>query len=217
MTDTPGHWQGQLDRNDLRKHNAPPEPLTLFNDWLDSARAADIIEPSAMTLATVDPDGMPSARIVLLKGHDEDGFRFYTNYNSRKGRALAAHPAAALVFWWEILERQVRITGPVDRLGPESSDSYHERRSRGSRIGAHASPQSSVIANREVLEARFDEMGQRFPDNNIPRPSHWGGYRLRPESIEFWQARHSRLHDRLRYRREHDSQTVHWTLERLAP
>lgn len=213
MTDTPGRWQGILNRNDLRKDSAPADPFTLFDDWLAGAQASGIIEPAAMTLATVDADGTPSARIVLLKGHDQGEFRFYTNYNSRKARALAAHPVAALVFWWEVLERQIRITGAVEPLETAYSDTYHNRRSRGSRIGAHASPQSEVIADRAELEARVAEVERRFPGDDIPRPAHWGGYRLRPQTVEFWQARHNRLHDRLRYRSEGD----YWVLERLAP
>lgn len=213
MTDTPGSWQGKLDRDDLRKGNAPAEPLTLFNDWFTAAQATDIVEPAAMTLATVDPDGTPSARIVLLKGHDEDGFRFYTNYNSRKGQALAAHPSAALVFWWAPLERQVRITGPVEKVDPALSDAYHNRRSRGSRLSASVSPQSRVVADRAELETRVAEAEQRYPDDNIPRPAGWGGFRLQPHTMEFWQARNNRLHDRLCYRLEDAA----WVLERLAP
>src|SRR5699024_8852542 len=143
-----------------------------------------------------------------------DGFRFYSNYNSRKGRALAAHPVAALVFWWEQLERQVRVTGTVEKLAAAESDAYYHKRSRGSRLGAHASPQSRVMSNRAELEAHVAAAERRFPTDTIPRPTHWGGYRLLPHSIEFWQARRSRLHDRLRYRRMDDGT---WTLERLAP
>lgn len=212
-TDAPGNWQGRLDRDDLRKHNVPADPLQLFDAWLASARAANIIEPTAMTLATVDADGTPSARIVLLKGHGTDGFRFYTNYDSRKGRALAAHPAAALVFWWEVLERQVRITGAVEKLEPALSDAYYNRRPRDSRIGAHASPQSRIIANRRALQEKFATTERQLADSDVPRPAHWGGFRLLPHSIEFWQARQSRLHDRLQYQREGKT----WTLQRLAP
>lgn len=212
-SDVPGNWQGRLDRADLHENSMPREPLTLFDSWFETARAADIIEPAAMTLATIDADGTPSARIVLLKGHGTDGFRFYTNYDSRKGQALTAHPQAALVFWWELLERQIRITGGVTKLSPQLSDAYYNRRSRGSRLGAHASPQSQVIGNREQLDARLQATAARFPGDVIPRPDNWGGYMLTPDTIEFWQARHSRLHDRLRYKRDGDA----WLLQRLAP
>ncbi len=214
MSDQPSPWQGDLDRDDLIEANAPADPLALFADWYTAAADCGLREPTAMTLATVDPDGTPSARIVLLKGFDEAGFRFYSNYESRKGAALAANPHAALVFWWEPIERQVRVTGPVTKLDPDVSDAYFERRSRGSRLGAHASPQSRTLADRAELEQRLADVEARFQDHEVPRPSHWGGYLVVPEAIEFWQARRSRLHDRLRYVR--DEQT-HWRIERLAP
>ncbi|MGB7755574.1 MAG: pyridoxamine 5'-phosphate oxidase [Salinisphaera sp.] len=214
MSDQPSPWQGDLDRDDLIEANAPADPLALFAGWYTAAADCGLREPTAMTLATVDPDGTPSARIVLLKGFDEAGFRFYSNYESRKGAALAANPHAALVFWWEPIERQVRVTGPVTKLDPDVSDAYFERRSRGSRLGAHASPQSRTLADRAELEQRLADVEARFQDHEVPRPSHWGGYLVVPEAIEFWQARRSRLHDRLRYVR--DEQT-HWRIERLAP
>lgn len=213
MGDTPGRWQGDLDRHDLIESNAPADPLALFDSWFSAARQTDMIEPTAMTLATVDASGRPSARIVLLKGFDADGFRFYTNYRSRKGEALAANPSAALVFWWEPLERQVRVEGAVHKLSAETSDAYFVRRSRGSRLGAHASPQSRVIANREALENRVHDVEARFADHDVERPAHWGGYALVPDMIEFWQARRSRLHDRLRYSRNDSA----WQIDRLAP
>jgi len=213
MSDQPSVWQGDIDRADLVKANAPADPLDLFAQWYDDAQTSGMVETNAMTLATVDPDGRPSARIVLLKGYDENGFRFYTNYDSRKGRALAAHPFGALVFWWETQERQVRVTGRVDKLDPASSDAYFDRRSRGSRLGAHASPQSAVLADRAELDRRLADVEARFVDKEVQRPDHWGGYALVPDTIEFWQARRSRLHDRLRYRLEADQ----WIIERLSP
>lgn len=214
MSDQPSTWQGDLDRADLIEANVPPDPLALFADWYEAAAGCGLREPTAMTLATVDPDGTPSARIVLLKGFDDAGFRFYTNYESRKGAALAANPQAALVFWWEPIERQVRVTGPVTRLDPAVSDAYFERRSRGSRLGAHASPQSRPLAGRAELEQRLAEAEARFREREVPRPGHWGGYLVSPEAIEFWQARRSRLHDRLRYVRD---EQAGWRLQRLAP
>ncbi|MES1924277.1 pyridoxamine 5'-phosphate oxidase [Salinisphaera sp. T31B1] len=215
MADQPSAWQGTLDRADLVESRVPADPLALFADWYDHARNSGMVEPTAMTLATVDADGNPSARIVLLKGFDIDGFRFYTNYDSRKGRALAAHPRAALVFWWERCERQVRVTGRVRKLDADTSNAYFENRSRGSRLGAHASPQSRVLAGRDELEQRLAETEARFAGRAVERPEHWGGYALVPDAIEFWQARRSRLHDRLQYVR--DAHDDHWQIERLAP
>ncbi|MDA3922079.1 MAG: pyridoxamine 5'-phosphate oxidase [Salinisphaera sp.] len=213
MPDQPSQWQGDLDRDDLIEPNVPAEPLALFSAWYAEAQACGMIEPTAMTLATVDADGTPSARIVLLKGVDERGFRFYTNYESRKGAALAAHPAAALVFWWEATERQVRVTGHVRKLPAPESDSYFAQRSRGSKLGAHASPQSHTLADRAALDQRLRDVEAEFADRDVPRPAHWGGYVLAPQSVEFWQARRSRLHDRLCYRQNGDV----WHIERLAP
>ena len=179
------------------------------------AEAAKIPEPNAMTLATATPEGSPSARIVLLKAFDERGFVFFTDYRSRKGAELEANPRAALVFYWAELERQVRIEGEVSIVAPAESDAYYASRPRPSRVGAWASPQSRVIPDRGWLEREYNAVQQRFagdPDS-IPRPPHWGGYRLLPSTFEFWQGRQSRLHDRIRYRLEDAS----WRVERLAP
>lgn len=190
------------------------DPLRQFEKWFEQAMTAQLPEPNAMTLATATPDGQPSARTVLLKGIDASGFTFFTNYDSRKGREIAANANAALLFFWPELQRQVRIEGTVERVAEAESDAYFRSRPLGSRLGACASQQSEVIPGRDVLEARVRELLQRYPDGNVPRPPHWGGYRVRPVSIEFWQGRPDRLHDRLRYQR---MQPDGWRLERLSP
>jgi pyridoxamine 5'-phosphate oxidase len=190
------------------------DPMLQFERWLDEAIRAELPEPTAMALATADAAGRPSARIVLLKGLAGGGFTFFTNYDSRKGCDLAARPDAALLFHWIELERQVRIEGRIGKLDDGESDAYFASRPLGSRLGAWASPQSSVIPDRAWLEGAFDAAQARFGGAALPRPAHWGGYRLVPEILEFWQGRASRLHDRIRYR--HD-QGGHWLVERLAP
>ncbi len=192
-----------------------PDPLVQFRRWFDEARGhASIREPNAMTLATVDADGLPHARIVLLKGLDETGFAFYTNYDSAKGRQLAERPRAALVFFWEPLERQVRVEGTVERLSREVSEAYFAGRPRGSQVGAWVSAQSTVIAGRRVLEEAQAEMDARFAQGDVPCPPGWGGYVLRPSLVEFWQGRSSRLHDRLRFRNDGAGG---WVMDRLSP
>jgi pyridoxamine 5'-phosphate oxidase len=190
------------------------DPFVEFARWFAEAREAELPDPTAMTLATATADGAPSARIVLLKAFDERGFVFFTDYRSRKGAELEANPRAALVFYWGELDRQVRITGAVDRTSQEDSERYFSSRPLGSRLGAWASHQSRVIPGRAALEADLREVEARFGDGDVPLPEHWGGYRVTPEAIEFWQGRESRLHDRIRYVREAGGR---WKVERLSP
>jgi len=197
----------------LDESGVDPDPIRQFQVWFQEALTAQVPEPHAMTLATASRHGIPSARIVLLRGVDEAGFSFFTNYESRKGRELDANPHAALVFHWQELERQVRVEGSVVTVPAEESDAYFESRPRGSQVGAWASPQSAPIRSREVLEERFREVEERYRDHVIPRPPHWGGYRVVPHSIEFWQGRPSRLHDRIGYTRLVDA----WAVQRLSP
>ena len=196
----------------LSETEVPKQPLPLFQLWFDQAVKAQCPEPNSMTLATADKAGNPSARIVLLKGADENGFTFFTNYESQKGKHLAERPQAALLFHWHELERQVRISGNVERVSPEESDQYYHSRPPASRIGAWASPQSAIIPNREFLEEAEARFKSEYGDAP-PRPQHWGGYRLRPTEIEFWQGRPSRLHDRIVYKLDGDR----WQINRLAP
>jgi len=205
-------------RATLDESSVAADPVRQFEQWFADAVNAQVPEPNAMTLATVGADGDPSARIVLLKGVDEHGFTFFTNYASRKGRELATRPRAALLFFWPELERQIRIEGSVSQVDAAESAAYFAGRPRMSQLGAWASPQSDPIAGRSFLEARFAELADRYRDASepVPRPPHWGGYRLAPESLEFWQGRASRLHDRIRYRRT-QAQPPAWIVDRLAP
>lgn len=199
--------QGELDERLLSA-----DPMAQFGLWMQAAVDAGLQEPNAMTLATVGQDGSPSARMVLLRGFGADGFRFFTNYESAKGSELAAGGKAALVFYWAELERQVRVTGRVEKLAREENEAYFASRPRGHRLGAWASRQSEVVGSREVLEAALRNAEERFP-GHVPLPAYWGGYRVIPQAVEFWQGRPDRLHDRIRYRREGSE----WVRERLSP
>jgi len=212
MTD-PAPMRGRYQRSTLLESDADADPLRQFERWFAEAVAAELPLPNAMTLATVTPEGHPAARLVLLKGLDGGGFVFYTSYDSRKAEELAHRAHAALVFHWSTLERQVRIEGRVERVSAEESDTYFASRPLGSRHSAVASPQSTVVPNRAWLEQRARDVAQRHPED-VPRPAYWGGYRVLPEVIEFWQGRDDRLHDRLLYRL---SAGGGWTISRLAP
>jgi pyridoxamine 5'-phosphate oxidase len=199
-----GLWEADLDA----------EPVAMFRRWMQDAVRAGLYEPNAMVVATADGEGAPGARIVLLKGLTDEGFVFFTNYSSRKAEELAANPRAALLFPWQQLERQVRVEGPVVRLGEAENDAYFASRPRGAQVGAWASPQSQLVPDRATLDRRYDEVVTRFGDAEVSRPPHWGGYRVEPRTVEFWQGRFGRMHDRLRYRRTGDGG---WVVERLAP
>ena len=198
----------------LSEQDVLPDPVAQFSKWWEAVRKSNIEESNAMTLATASSDGLPSARIVLLKGFDQRGFVFYTNYNSFKGQQLAENPRACLVFFWKELERQVRITGIIERVTEKESEEYFNSRPEASRISASVSPQSEVIASREWLEKKVSEKMESSSQKQIQRPSHWGGYRVKPAIIEFWQGRESRLHDRIQYSLKEDGA---WIIERLAP
>lgn len=200
-------------RDGLLESQAPDEPLSLFATWFEQAVEIESTEANAMMLATVDDAGRPHLRTLLLKGMDDRGFVFFTNYQSAKGQQLQSHPQAAITFWWHDLERQVRIEGDVERISEEESDAYYQSRPLGSRLGAWASPQSQVIAGRDVLEKNLEQLQHQHAEQAPQRPPHWGGFRLKPTLIEFWQGRPSRLHDRLNYRLVDNG----WQRERLAP
>ena len=213
MKDTLTQLRREYRASSLDESGVAGDPLVEFRRWFAEAHAAGVDEPNAMTLATVSAEGLPRARVVLLKDVDDSGFVFFTNYESAKGREMARCEAAALVFLWLPLERSVRVEGRVERVDAATSDAYFAQRPRASQLGASASPQSRVVADRSELERSFADAEARFAGAEVPRPTGWGGYRVVPASVEFWQGRQSRLHDRLRYRRVDGA----WRIERLAP
>ena len=198
---------------ELLESRSSSEPWELFSSWFEIARNTKILEPNAMILSTVTQDGQPTSRVVLLKDFDQSGLVFFTNYLSQKGEQLAYNPRASILFWWEPLQRQIRIEGEVVKIDEEESDTYFQSRPYGSRLGAWVSEQSQKIVDRTVLEKRQIEFEKKFAEGNVPRPDHWGGYRLTPNKFEFWQGRSNRLHDRLLYQMQQDA----WTRARLAP
>ena len=197
----------------LNETNMPHNPIEVFNVWLDFAINSGLTEPNAMTVATATPDGKPSARVVLLKEVNDKGFVFFTNYMSRKGRELIVNPEVAIVFDWHDIERQVRVEGRAEKLSIEESEAYFNERPEDAKIGAWASPQSKIVKDRDELEKHLEEIEEQFEDMPVHRPSHWGGYLIRPSVIEFWQGRPSRMHDRIVYYKTEDG----WTMHRLAP
>lgn len=200
---------------ELSPENVSPNPFQQFKDWFSVASESGILEPNAMTLASATAEGKPSARIVLLKGIDEKGFLFYTNYESRKGEELIENPQAALIFYWDTLHRQVRIEGKVEKASQKTSDDYFNKRPKGSQIGAWASPQSRMIDSRSILENNKASLNEKYADqDHLPRPKHWGGFRVKPQRIEFWQGRNNRLHDRVVYEKQKNGR---WKIFRLAP
>lgn len=198
---------------ELSEKDADKNPIKQFEKWFAAAIDAQLYEPNVMTLATADKNGKPNARIVLLKGFDENGFSFYTNYLSQKGKELKKNPQACLVFFWAELERQVRIEGKIEKLSKEASEKYFHSRPIGSQIGAIVSPQSQIIIDRRILEEKVEELTTQYEGKTIPKPAHWGGYIVKPTAIEFWQGRTSRLHDRIKY----DLINGKWKTNRLAP
>lgn len=215
MTDRIAKIRKEYTQETLQESEVALDPSRQFEYWFQEALRAELPEPNAMFLSTVDADGFPNGRVVLLKGLDARGFVFYTNYGSKKGQELASNAMASLTFFWQELERQVRVRGRVERVSEVESDEYFASRPRGSQIGAWVSEQSTVIQSREVLEERTQAYEARFANQEVPRPPHWGGYRVLPFELEFWQGRHSRLHDRIRYRL--DEPTGTWLIERLSP
>jgi len=214
MKQNRGDSDKQYELSQLRETDLDPDPIRQFQNWFEDAVKAGSLYPNAMTLSTADKNGRPSARMMLLKSADENGFVFYTNSESNKGDDLAQNPRAAMVFWWDKVERQVRIEGKIEQVSEQEADSYFRTRPRGSQIGAWVSEQSRVIRSREILDCRMEELEEEYGNREIPRPPYWLGYRLIPVSIEFWQGRANRLHDRLRYRLIDGGK---WIIERLAP
>lgn len=204
--------RNEYSQKSLRKKDVKQDPLDQFKIWFDEVLQSDIYEPTACTLSTANKSGKPSGRIVLLKGFSKDGFNFFTNYKSRKGKDLVENPFAALTFFWKELERQIRIEGGIVKTDPKVSDDYFKSRPSGSKIGAWASPQSEIIPDRELLEKSENDFFAKFGES-IPRPDHWGGFTMVPTTIEFWQGRQSRLHDRIQY----TSVEANWKIDRLAP
>ncbi len=198
---------------ELQKKSVSKNPFEQFSKWFDDVVKTKIEQPNAMILATASKDGIPSARVVLLKGVEQDGFRFFTNYNSQKGRELIENPSASLLFFWYELERQIRISGKVEKVSIKESEEYFKTRPYESQLGAWASNQSKIIINREFLEKKFSELKMKYREGEVPLPPYWGGFKLIPHSFEFWQGRENRLHDRIAYSKEKEE----WKIERLSP